>query len=76
MLDMVKSSAGLFFQGRLFADTPRALIQLGIGIGIGVAFVLFLALAFAGLPLWAAGLVAGAGGGALQPVLFKNLRYR
>ncbi len=74
MLDMVKSSAGLFFQGRLFADTPRALMQLCIGIG--VAFVLFLALAFAGLPLWVAGLVAGAGGGALQPVLFKNLRYR
>lgn len=74
MLDMVKSSAGLFFQGKLFADTPRAMLQLCIGIGAAV--VLFLVLSFAGLPLWAAGLVAGFAGGALQPVLFKNLRYR
>lgn len=74
MLDMVKSSAGLFFQGKLFADTPRALMQLSLGIG--VAAVLLILLAWAGLPLWAAGLVAGLVSGALQPVLFKNLRYR
>jgi len=29
-----------------------------------------------GAPLWAAALVAGLVGGALQPYLFKDLRYR
>jgi hypothetical protein len=74
MFEMVKSSAGLFFQGKLFADTPRALLQLCLGIA--VTALVFLALAYVGLPLWACGLIAGLIGGALQPALFKNLRYR
>ena len=74
MFEMVKSSMGLFFQGKLFADTPRAMLQLLAGIA--VAALLFLVFAYLRLPLWTAGLIAGAAGGAAQPVLFKNLRYR
>jgi len=74
MFEMVKSSAVLFFQGKLFADTPRAMVQLLIGI-VGAAAV-FLAGAALGLPLPAVGVLAGIVGGALQPVLFKNLRYK
>ena len=38
--------------------------------------MLLIVLAKIGAPLWLAALVAGLIGGALQPYLFKNLRYR
>jgi uncharacterized membrane protein len=74
MFEMVKNSAVLFFQGKLFANTPRAMVQLLIGIAISTGA--FLACAFVGWPLAVAGLIAGVAGGVLQPVLFKDLRYR
>jgi len=73
MYDMVKNSAILFFQGKLFQNQNDVYKQLGIGIGATV--VVFLVVAkLACLPL--AGLVAGAMGGALQPYLFKDLKFR
>ena len=74
MWDMAKSSILLFLQGRLFADPKMVLRQLAIGIV--VTAVLLTAIAKLGAPLWAAALVAGFLGGALQPCLFKDLRYR
>ena len=74
MLDMVKSSATLFFQGKLFADNSKVYQQMAAGIVV-TALVL-IALAKIGLPVVAAAILAGLVGGALQPFLFKNLKYR
>jgi hypothetical protein len=74
MLDMVKTSATLFFRGRLFADNTKAFRQ--IAIGVAVTALLMLAMAKIGAPLVIAAIVAGFLGGALQPVLFKDLKYR
>ncbi|WP_026607805.1 hypothetical protein [Methylocapsa acidiphila] len=73
MFEMVKSSALLFFQGKLFQDQNLALRQLGIGIGITVVVFLIVALLF---NVVLAGIVAGFVGGAAQPYLFKDLKYR
>lgn len=73
MFEMVKSSAILFFQGKLFQNQNEVYRQLAIGIG--VTLVVFLAAAtLTCLPL--AGLVAGFVGGAIQPYLFKDLKFR
>jgi len=75
MVDLVMNSAGLFFRGKLFADPGKAYLQLGIGVLF--TMLCFIALLYlAGLPHWAAAAVAGFLGGALQPRLFRNLRYR
>lgn len=73
MFEMVKSSAILFFQGKLFQDQNLALRQLGIGIGVTV-FVFLIVAALSNVAL--AGAVAGFIGGAAQPYLFKDLKYR
>ncbi len=74
MLEMVKSSVGLFFKGKLFAEPLKAYTQLAIGIVIGaLALMATSKLGFAAVPSAAiGGLIAGA----LQPYLFRNLRYR
>lgn len=73
MLDMVKTSIVLFFQGKLFKNPNEVYRQLAIGVAI--AFVIFLVLAkFTGMPI--AAMVAGFIGGALQPYLFKDLKFR
>jgi hypothetical protein len=74
MWEMALTSIGLFFRGKLFANPAQVYRQIAIGIAV-TAVVLF-ALAAVGLPVWLAALVAGFGGGALQPYLFKDLRYR
>jgi hypothetical protein len=73
MFEMVKTSAILFFQGKLFQNQNEVYRQLAIGIGI--TLVVFLIVAkLACLPL--AGLFAGFVGGAIQPYLFKDLKFR
>jgi hypothetical protein len=74
MWDMARSSIGLFFQGKLFAEPSRAYRQ--IALGAAITAILVVGLAAAGLPLAASTGVAGLIGGALQPYLFKDLRYR
>jgi hypothetical protein len=74
MWSMATNAMFLFFKGRLFADAGKAYLLLGVGAVLTAA--LFLAMAFAGVPLWAAGAVAGFIGGGAQPLLFKNIRYR
>jgi hypothetical protein len=71
---MARSAMSLFFKGRLFAEPAKAYRLLAAGCALTAA--LFVGLALAGLPLWTAALVAGFVGGAVQPVLFKNIRYR
>lgn len=75
MLEMVRSSISLFFRGKLFAEPTRAYTQLVIGI-LFAALCFVLAARFAGLPYWLAAVIAGFLGGALQPRLFRDLRYR
>ena len=73
MLDMVKNSIILFFRGKLFKNPHEVYRQLAIGVA--VALVIFLVLAkFAGMPI--AAMVAAFIGGALQPYLFKDLKFR
>jgi hypothetical protein len=74
MWEMAITSIGLFFRGRLFANPAQVYRQIAIGV-LATAVVLFV-LAVIGVPVWLAALVAGLGGGALQPYLFKDLRYR
>ncbi|MDX2288882.1 MAG: hypothetical protein NW217_08695 [Hyphomicrobiaceae bacterium] len=75
MLDMVRNSITLFFRGKLFADPGKAYRQLAIGIVL--TLLCFLAARhLAGLPYWGAAALAGFVGGAVQPYLFRDLRYR
>ncbi len=74
MFDMVKTSITLFLQGRLFADRNHVIRQALIGIIITVAILVAVA-KLATLPLWGSAAIAGFIGGALQPLLFKNLKY-
>ncbi|MEZ5934065.1 MAG: hypothetical protein R3F54_19440 [Alphaproteobacteria bacterium] len=74
MLDMAKHSIQLFVQGKLFQNNGEVMQKVAIGAG-GTA-VLTLVLALIGLPVWLAAIVAGALGGAVQPYLFKDLKYR
>ncbi|MCC7253163.1 hypothetical protein [Hyphomicrobium sp.] len=74
MLEMVRSSASLFFQGKLFAEPLKAYTQLALGILI--AAIVLVAAREGGLALVPAAALAGFIAGALQPYLFRNLRYR
>ena len=72
MLGMAMNSAKLFFAGKLFKDNKAAMRQLMMGAGVGVIAGVVIGL-FA--PIWVAAIAAGAVSGAVQPVLFKDLKY-
>ena len=74
MWDMAQNSMALFFRGKLFADPGKVYRQLGIGVL--VTAIVLIVVAKLGAPVWIAAVVAGLIGGALQPYLFKDLRYR
>ncbi|MDN3622645.1 hypothetical protein [Methylobacterium isbiliense] len=64
----------LFFQGRLFAEPGKVYRQTAIG-AVATAVILVV-IGKLGLSLAVAAAAAGFIGGALQPYLFKDLRYR
>lgn len=74
MLDMARSSMQLFLQGKLFQDNTQVMRK--VGMGAGATALLTLLLGLAGMPIWLLAIVAGALGGAVQPYLFKDLKYR
>lgn len=74
MWEMAVTSMTAFFRGRLFANNGRAYSQ--IALGAGTTALIFLAERKAGLSMLAAAPMAGFIGGALQPFLFKTLKYR
>ena len=74
MFEMAKSSITLFLQGKLFSDPAKVMRQ--IAIGAGLTALISLVLAKLGVPIVAVAAIAGLLGGAVQPYLFKDLRYR
>lgn len=74
MWTMLKTSVLLFFQGRLFQDTTQVLRRLGAGIVLTA--MLLVILSAVGVPLPVAAAVAAVAGGALQPYLFRDLKFR
>lgn len=73
MWDMFFNSSKLFFKGKLFRD-PRAVLRQWL-IGLVLTMIVLVILAKVGVPMWLAILVAALGGGALQPWLFRDLKY-
>jgi hypothetical protein len=74
MWTMARSAVILFFRGQLFAEPGKAYAL--ILANVVFTALLCLALVTYGLPLWGAALLAGFIGGGLQPILFKNIRFR
>jgi len=73
MWDMFTNSLRLFLKGKLFRE-PRMVLRQWL-IGLAVTTLVVVVLAKVGAPLWLAVLAASLGGGALQPFLFKDLKY-
>jgi hypothetical protein len=73
MLDMFMNSFILFWKGRLFQDIGHVIKQAVIGMVI--AAVIVIAAVKAGLALWIAIVIASLISGAIQPYLFKDLKY-
>ncbi|ULA62449.1 MAG: hypothetical protein LZF86_20047 [Nitrospira sp.] len=74
MFDMFCNSVQLFLKGKLFHDLPKVAMLAGVGIGLAAAIVI--ALVKMGCSLWVAVAAAGFCAGALQPRLFRDLKYR
>lgn len=72
MVDMFLNSVRLFFAGKLFRDSRAVLMQWLKGFAVCLALLLLLG-------WWVSPLVgvvvASLVGGALQPLLFKDLKY-
>lgn len=74
MFDTLINMITLFFRGRLFKD-PKVVAVRGT-IGISAGLVLLVVLAKFGLALPLAVAVSSLVSGAVQPFLFKDLKYR
>jgi hypothetical protein len=73
MLEMFLQSIGLFLRGKLFQNPAHVVRQAAIGVVL-TALVCVALVKLSGV-LWLAVLVSALVGGALQPFLFKNLKY-
>lgn len=73
MIDMFLNYSKLFFRGKLFRDSRQVLRQWLIGFA--AALVAVLLLTKAGVPLWLTIAIVALAVGALQPWLFKDLKY-
>lgn len=74
MWNFAFASMKLFLAGKLFQH-PATVFRLSV-LGAAITALLAIGLTLAGLPLYGATGLAALGGGALQPFLFKNLKYR
>ena len=72
MFEMLMNSVTLFLRGKLFQEPKKVYLQ--IAIGSGVTLIVFLIVAWLGSIVWGA-VIAGLIGGALQPRLFRDLKY-
>ncbi len=73
MWDAFLNAATLFCKGKLFRDFGAVVKQTLIGNA--VAAILLIVLVKLGLPLWIVVPIASIVSGALQPWLFKDLKY-
>lgn len=73
MWDAFLNAFGLFVRGKLFRDFNQVVKQTLIGTA--VAATLMIVLAKIGLPLYIVVPVVSIVAGALQPWLFKDLKY-
>ena len=73
MWDAFSNALSLFVKGKLFRDFNQVVKQTLIGNA--VAAVLLIVLAKVGLPLYVTVPLVGIIAGALQPWLFKDLKY-
>lgn len=74
MFDMFWNSVLLFCKGKLFQDTTKVMMLVGFGVLIcAVSFVILLKM---GLALWLSVVITSLIVGALQPRLFRDLKYR
>ena len=73
MWDMFLNSLKLFFRGKLFREPKQVLRQWLIGLL--VALMTLVILVKLGLATWLAVLLVSVAVGALQPWLFKDLKY-
>lgn len=73
MLDMFWHSVLLFLRGKLFQNPVHVMRQAAIGAGITALSCVVLAKLVG--TVWLAVLISALIGGALQPWLFKNLKY-
>ena len=73
MWDMFSNAVILFAKGKLFRDKTDVFKSLGIGIALSI--VIMVAAVKLGVPLWLAVVLASTVSGALQPYLFKDLKY-
>jgi hypothetical protein len=73
MLEMFWHSALLFLRGKLFQNPGHVVRQSAIGAGITAISCVVLAKLVG--TVWLAVLISALVGGALQPWLFKNLKY-
>ena len=72
MLSTAIDSGKLFLSGKLFKDNAKVMRQLAVGAGAGAIVVVVVGLF---VPTWVAAILGGAVAGALQPYLFKDLKY-
>ena len=74
MFDMFWNSVQLFFKGKLFQDFNKVMMLMATGAGL--AAIGIVALAKVGVSLWLAVIIASLLAGAIQPRLFRDLKYR
>ena len=74
MFSVVFDGMKLFFSGRLFQDYRMVLRKFVIGVLCGI--VVMVAVHLLTYNLLIAAICGGAVSGLLQPILFKNLKYR
>ena len=73
MFDMFMNTVTLFLRGKLFKDIGKVFRQVLVGAVITAA--LCVALTMAGIPTIFSLVIGALIGGAIQPWLFKDLKY-
>jgi hypothetical protein len=72
-MEMFTDGFNLFVQGKLLRDYPKVFAEAFLGIFI--AMILLAAIVFCGAPLWVAVIISSAVSGALQPWIFKDIKF-
>jgi uncharacterized membrane protein len=72
-MEMFTDGFTLFMQGKLLRDYPKVFAEALLGAFIGM--IIFLGIAMFGAPLWLAVIISSAISGALQPWIFKDIKF-